>query len=341
MYASIPRVEHIDSIEVHHPRYIVTPKVGRSMHGLLLFLALSHYIRKNLKSFRPDIILCYWAYPDGFANALLSKFLNVPVIIGCLGSDINLHTKYFLKKKLIAWSLNHAEKTLVVSNAMRQQVLSLGVADSKIKVIPNGVDTNIFYPAEKKWAREKLNLKTDSKIIVYIGRLSDEKGPDILIEAFSRLPELQKRLLVIVGSGKMQNSCHTLASALGVHESVKFAGERPNHEVPLWLNAADVVCLPSLREGWPNVVMEALACGRPVVASNVGGVPEILTSEDLGILAEPGNPADLAAKLDRAIRSAWKEEVLKARINGWTWESAADEVRKELQLAFLKHGHRE
>lgn len=337
-YIDIPAVEYLGGLEVHHPRYIVTPKVGRALHGVLFFLSLFSYMRKQIQIFSPDIILCYWAYPDGFANALLSKILHVPIVIGCLGSDINLHTKYFLRRTQIAWSLKHAGKILVVSDAMRRQVHELVIENTKIKVIPNGVDTANFYPMDQRWARKRLGLDPCPKIILYVGRLSEEKGLTTLIEAFSKLPYRQDRLLVIVGSGDMQARCQALVMTLCLNQYVIFVGERPHHEIPFWVNASDVICLPSFREGWPNVVMEALACGKPVVASNVGGVPEILTSEALGILSEPGDPIDLAEKLSKATTSCWNEEILRNRINSRSWDVVAQNMYEELQQCLIRQG---
>lgn len=327
----IPGVERLDGLEISHPRYVVTPKIGRTWHGLLLFLSLLGCMKRHVKTFSPDIILCYWAYPDGFSNVLFSKMYRLPVVIGCLGSDVNLHTEYFGKKKLITWSLKRANKTLVVSDAMRRRLLSLGVHENHIRVIPNGVDTRCFCPMDQAEARKQLGLDPHSRIILYVGRLSEEKGPTQLIEAFGKLSNQPNLSLVIVGSGQMWSSCHTLVTNLRLNEKVIMVGERPQEEVPVWLNAADLLCLPSLREGWPNVLMEALACGKPVVASRVGGVPEIVTSESLGLIAEPGNCSDLAEKIERALQTPWDRTILLARVQDRSWDDVASDVRQELE----------
>lgn len=334
LFARIPFSETQDSIEVFHPRYLVTPKFGRSLYGFMYFLSILRFITRLIKDYDFDLLDVHWAYPDGFAGVLLGRLSNKPVIITVRGSDINHFTKFFLRRKMIAYALKKASRVIAVSKNMGDKVSQLGVEKSKIVVIPNGVAIDKFYPLEQNSAREKLGLSKGKKIILSIGRLGYPKRYDHIIEAIKILvmhKNENKLLLIIVGEGEYREQLQNHVEVLGLHEHVKFVGSKPNEELVDWYNAADVFCLASSSEGWPNVILESLACGTPVIAYAVGGVPEILRSETYGILVRKRNPMRLAEVLCNALKKTWDtEEILKyAQSN--TWDSVAHHVHSTFQ----------
>jgi glycosyltransferase involved in cell wall biosynthesis len=184
----------------------------------------------------------------------------------------------------------------------------------------NGVEGDRFFPREQAEARRKLDLPTGRRIICFVGRLSREKAVDTLIEAMARFQaDPEPPLLVIVGNGPAEGALRARAHALGLEPLVRFVGERHHSEVPDWISACDVFCLPSLREGCPNVVLEALASGRPVVASNVGGIPE-LVSEAEGRLVPPQDPQALAQALRVVLERSWDPQALRASVRFLSWD---------------------
>jgi glycosyltransferase involved in cell wall biosynthesis len=201
----------------------------------------------------------------------------------------------------------------------------LGIAASHVTVIPNGIDTTKFFPVAKAVARTQLGLAGD-KILLSVGHLTPVKGFELLIRAFKRLleqvPHGSGLSLVIIGDGALRHRLETLVSSLGLQEHVRLVGAVPHERLYLWYSAADLFCLASSREGWPNVLLEALACGTPVVATPVGGIPEILCADELGFLTER-NERDMATAMSLALSKTWRPEVLRGYAQKHTWEQAA------------------
>jgi len=330
-YNSIPQHEQVEGVDIYHPRYFVTPKIFRSLHGIFFFLSLWRFYSKIYENYLPDIILGFWTYPEGFANILFSRIMKVPVIVGCLGSDINRYKDFYIRRGIIAWTLKRADKILSVSNALKNEILKMGVQEDKVRVIPNGIESNIFFPEDKERIREKLNLDSNEEILICVARLSREKGVDNLIKAFAKLRHEKTRLL-IVGDGLEKRKLIDLTHSLGLNGRVSFVGERPQDEIPLWINASDLVCLPSRSEGWPNVLMEALACGKPVIATEVGGVPEIITSKKLGIMVPPEDVESLAEGIAQALRTTWDPHLIRSSVAQRTWDIVAKEIYQEIKL---------
>jgi len=331
-YRSLPKKDSLDGLEISHPRYFVIPKFFRSLHAFFWFGSLFPHYRKIFKTNKPDAILGIWAYPDGLTNLLLAKAHSIPIVIACRGSDINRLIKLPIHRKLIAWTLKRANYILSVSEALKTEIVKLGVPAENVIVIPNGVETEKFKPISQALARKQLNLNTSDKIIVTVSRLSYEKGVDVLINAIAKLSD-HSVTLALVGDGAERATLEALVKTLGVEDRVKFYGSIPNHEIPLWLNAADVFALGSRTEGWPNVLMEALSCGTPIVSTNVGGIPEIINSPELGILVPPENPSEMAKSLQTALDRTWDPQQLRDRVSNRSWHNVAEETCQLLGLA--------
>ena len=335
-YRAIPAVDRLDGLQLRHPRYFVIPKVARSLHGLLMFLSLLRHHRQLITDNRPDVILGVWAYPDGFANLLTGRFFSIPVVISCRGSDINYLTRKRLHRALIRWTLRRATRVLSVSEALKREIVALGVPADKVTVIPNGIEAEKFQPLPHGEARRRLNLDADARYIVSVSRLSHEKGLDILLRAVAAMRNRDVRLL-LVGGGSERTALGDLATRLGIDARVTFVGDTTHSQIPLWLNAANLFVLPSRTEGWPNVLMEALACGRPAIGTNVGGIPEIIDSDALGRIVPPENAEALAHALDAALEMHWDAPRIRASVKSRDWGTVARETCLVLSESVVQH----
>lgn len=336
-FAHVSKKEIIYNIEAYHPRYFVTPKIGRCLYGFFYFMGIYKTVKNILKNFKFNFIVVYFAYPDGFAAALLAKILKKPLIIYALGSDINVFLKSKIRKFLTRYALNHADSIITVSNNLKVNMERLGIPEKKIVVIHNGVDSLKFIPMSKNECRRKLNIPLNKSIILFIGSLRRVKGAELLIEALKKLKDygLNNLLAILIGDGELKEEIENKIKINGLNHEVRLVGAKSHEEIPFWMNACDVFCLPSLSEGYPNVVLESLACGKPVVSTTVGGIPEIITSEDYGFLVSSQNTHKLAEALQKAIDKTWNCEVLRNRVSGSTWKENSKKlyvyIRKNLR----------
>ncbi len=336
-YAQVPRRDRVGVFEVDYPRYFVTPKVGRGLHGWLLYASVRGTYRKIVREFRPDLILGYFAYPYGFANVLLGRDAGIPVFTFCRGSDIHSIAQNPSHARAIASALNRSAKVFAVSEALKADIVRLGVATSHVVVIPNGIELERFPLRARASARAMTGLAPDGRYVVCVSRLSHEKGVDILIDAAARMTTRDARI-VIVGDGPDEAFLKERAQRAGVLDRIVFAGARPHDEIPAWISSADVAVLSSRKEGYPNALVEYLACGRPAVATRVGGVPEILTSELLGIMVVPEDPGALAQALDHALARTWDEDHIARAGRARTWQAVAGDMMREFDIVVGARG---
>lgn len=328
-YNKIPIQQKIHGLEVFHPRVPVIPKFGRCLYGFLYYLGQRSFYKKFIPKYKPDVFLSFWAYPDGFANVMFARNFHIPHFLGGRGCDINNANNDMLKRNMTTWALNKSCKVLSVSKAMKDTMISLGVPSKKIAVIPNGLNDNFV-----SIKRTPLEAKRgdNSKTILYCGRFSQEKGVEYLIKACNilRLRKVNFKLLMI-GSGPLKKVFEEMINELFLEDFIEIRNEVAHDQIPQIMESADIFCLPSLREGWPNVVMEALACGLPVVASTVGGVPEIITNDEYGLLTSPGDAGGLADNLENALKKRWNIEKLQLSVKKRTWNIVAKEIYSEIQ----------
>jgi teichuronic acid biosynthesis glycosyltransferase TuaC len=325
-YGQLPRQERIGNLDVYHPRYPLLPGLFMPLHGLLMFLGSVLLVRKLHRQFHFDCIDAHYIYPDGLAAVLLGKVLGLPVVLSARGTDINVFPSFWTIRPMIVWSLRSAAGIIAVAAALKSAIVNLGLPSEKVCVIPNGVDLERFHPIDKSEARRTLALPVKGKIAISVGSLTEVKNHKLLISAFAKVAEgLPDLRLYIVGDGPLRLALENLIRGLRLQEKVSLVGPRPNQELALWFSAADVSCLVSFREGWPNVLMESIACGTPVVATRVGGVPEILCSPGLGAIAEQ-NPESVAATLQAAMAREWNRKALALHAQARAWDIVAEEV---------------
>jgi glycosyltransferase involved in cell wall biosynthesis len=291
-----------------------------------MFLGSIARVLRLSRNSKIDCIDAHFVYPDGLAAVLLGKYLGVPVTVSARGTDINLFPSFRLVRPMIRWTLLHADSVIAVSGALKEIMVSLGVDPEKVHVIPNGVDAELFHLMERDEARRKLSLPPEVPLLVSVGALIRPKGHLTLIRAFGRIaprhPELK---LYVLGEGPLRSELESLIRDLKLQDRVRLPGRKPNRELPQWFNAAEVSLLTSEREGWPNVLTESLACGTPVVATCVGGVPEILHSRELGIVVDQ-TVDSVADGLERALLKKWDREAISKQTSARMWSTVAEEV---------------
>ena len=286
-FARTPRSETRNGIEVLHPRFPVLPKVGMTLAPLLLYRAVVALVERLHRERSFDLVDAHYFYPDGVAAVMLGRRLGIPVVVTARGTDINLIAEYRLPRRMIRWAARHAAAVISVSRALKEKLLALGADADRTHVLRNGVDYQLFRPLERGPVREALGMKR--RTLLSVGNLLAFKGHGIAVEALALLPECD---LVVVGDGPDRGAFEALARQCGVAGRVRFAGSLDQEALAQYYAAADALVLASSREGWPNVLLEAMACGTPVIATSVGGVGEIVTAPEAGIvLAERSAPA--------------------------------------------------
>ena len=273
-FAKAPRHEVRHGIAVAHPRYPVLPKVGMSIAPFLLAQAVKPAIGRLIdEGFDFDLIDAHYFYPDGVAAAMLARHFNKPLVITARGSDITLFPGYALPRRQILWAARRADAVITVCNALRDEVVAMGIDADRVVSLRNGVDLQLFRPTERA-ANPMFTL-------LAVGHLVPVKAQDLIIGALTLLPDVR---LVLAGDGPDRAKLENLARELKVSDRVSFLGAVPQAQLRAHYGAADALVLSSSREGWANVLLEAMACGTPVVASRVYGTPEVVAAPEAGVL---------------------------------------------------------
>ena len=293
---AVPAAEEIAGLPVKHPRTLYIPRAP-ALSPLLfagsLLPAIMPYRGKV------DAVLGSWAYPDGCAAVALARLLGVPAAVKLHGSDINVLGEQPAPRAYMRALLPRAARIVAVSRALGRRVAALGVDPARVEVVYNGVDQALFHLRDQAEARRALGLPATGRIILYVGNVLETKGVLDLAAAFEKLSLRQpETTLVIVGGGAAMAQCEEVARRVGPR--MQLAGGRPLAEIGTWMAACDVLTLPSWNEGTPNVILEALACGRRVVATDVGGIPDLIDSDLVGEMVPPRDPDALADALGRA-----------------------------------------
>ncbi|WDS36899.1 glycosyltransferase [Pseudoxanthomonas sp.] len=315
--------------EVEYPPYAALPGVTRPFNGRLC----AHAIGDALSRFQPDVVLSYWLYPDAYGAMLAARRAGVPLVAGARGSDIRVRD--VISRHLTRRVVRGARRLLVVSEDLgRLAVTRYGAEASRVCVIANGCDAATFHLASQAAARQALGIAPDAELVLYVGRLVPEKGLRELLAAVRELATRRPKLqLVLVGGGPMQAELGALAAGAA---NVQLAGPLAPEAVAQWMAAANLVTLPSYSEGHPNVLVEALACGRPVVATNVGGIPEVVDASN-GVLIRPRDSMDLARGLETALQRDWDEAALSGRFSRG-WRRVAEETLQQCAEAVVETG---
>lgn len=309
----------VPGCDVRYVEYPALPALSRPFNGWLC----ARTLHAPLREFAPDLVLSYWLYPDAYGAMRAAQRAGVPLVVGARGSDLRVRDA--ISRRLTRPVLHAAQRILVVSEDLgRVAVRDYGADPARIRAIPNGCDAAIFHPQPREAARAALGLDAEAELVVYVGRLVPEKGLRELLDAVATLAPQRPRLqLALIGDGPMRAE---LEGCLAADPSLRVAlpGALGPQEVARWMAAADLVTLPSYSEGHPNVLVEALACGRPVVATPVGGIPEVVDT-DCGVLVPARDPAALAAGLADVLDRGWDASALARRFSR-DWDAVAEDT---------------
>jgi teichuronic acid biosynthesis glycosyltransferase TuaC len=328
----VPQEDIIDGITVRHPRFLFVPKVAPGLSGPLYAASLTTAALQYRG--KVDVVLGSWAYPDGFAAVVLGQMLGVPAAIKLHGSDMNMVAELAGPGRALRWALPRAQRIVAVSAPLRESAVRFGAWPEEVDVVPNGIDRSRFRPQDRAAARRELGLPADRLIVLYVGNIEAHKGSLDLVRAFALLATRRRRgdvSLVMVGSGAAMHECRVLAKGLGI--DVSLVGAKRHDEVPRWMAACDLLTLPSWNEGTPNVILEALACGRRVVATRVGGTPAVVSSAVLGVLVPPKDPPALASALEGALECRYDPATVSAALDAPDWRESALRLHASLSAA--------
>jgi glycosyltransferase involved in cell wall biosynthesis len=322
----VPYQELLEGMTVYHPWFAVIPGLFKQWDGRLLYQQSARQMRRSLNLNQYDLIDVHFAYPDGVAGQYLAEELGKPFIISLRGSDLNVLGRFPRRRRLIQSMLARASAVIAVSEALKRKAEAIGVPSSRVHIIPNGVDTSVFYPRNRLAARARLGWPEGIPCILSVGRLSPIKGFELLIETMAALHASLGSALCcfIVGEGELRPALERQIARLGLENVVRLCGRVPQVELAEWYSAADAFCLLSHNEGCPNVVLESLACGTPVVATGVGGVPEILRQRAAGTMVLQRDANEVAEAIHSVLVPARDQETVVKASGLRPWSEVAN-----------------
>ena len=318
IYASVPQQETLASVPVWHPRYPVVPKLSWHVSPWLMYHATRRLVAELHAAQRIDVIDAHFFYPDGVAAVMIGRELGIPVSITARGSDLTLMPDFALPRRWILWAAAKADALITVCAALRDRLLELDVAGERVTVLRNGVDLERFVPRAPEPVRERLQLH--GRVLLSVGNLIELKGHHLVIEALRELPDC---CLMIIGDGPERAALERLAERLGVSARVRVLGLIPQAELSHYYAAADALVLASSREGWANVLLEAMACGTPAVATRVWGTPEVVAAPAAGVLIDERSAAGVAAGVRDLFAAAPLRSATRAYAESFSWSDTS------------------
>ena len=314
-----PLPQQMQDCDTEYVSYPALPMVSRPFNGHLCGMAITEAMAR----FAPDVVLSYWLYPDAFGAMRAASRLGIPWVAGARGSDLRVRDA--VSRMLTGQVVRRARRLLVVSEDLRRVAIErYGAAPDRTITIPNGCNAAIFHPASRSEARRQLGVDEGARLVVYVGRLVPEKGLRELLEATAMLSQAHPRVeLALIGDGPLRDELDQSARRIaGV--PVHLPGAMDASMVARWMAASDLVTLPSYSEGHPNVLVEALASGRPVVATHVGGIPEVVDAS-CGVLVAPRDVHALSVALGQVMDRRWDPDALARRFSR-DWSGVARET---------------
>ena len=315
-YAKVPEREVRYGIEIFHPRYKVIPKVGMNIAPALLYHGARTIVRTLAKERRIQLLDAHYFYPDGVAAAKLAGELGLPLTITARGTDLNLIPLFDLPRRQIERAARAADAIITVCDALQKPLLEMGIDPGKITTLRNGVDLELFRPLDRMAARNRWGA--DGRTIVSVGGLVERKGHHLVIEALKSVPNAS---LLIAGEGEERPALERLISALGLTGRVRLLGQVPHDSLPSLYSAADALVLASSREGWANVLLEAMACGTPVVATDVWGTGEVVAAPEAGVLIRDRSAVGVAEGLKAVLDNPPERTATRAYAEGFSWDA--------------------
>lgn len=328
-YARVPRVEERQGRLIRHPRYVAIPKVGMAMAPFLYAAGIAPLVRRVLGGLPGPVVLDgHFLYPDGVATALLARRFGLPYVLTARGQDVTLFPRHAVPRALIRRACAGASRVITVSDALRDALLGLGVAPERVVTLRNGVDLEKFRPGDRAAARRDLGF--GRRTLLAVGHLIPRKDHELIVRALPLVPDVD---LVIVGEGPLRERLLGIAAELGVGGRVRIVGNVLQDRLVSFYSAATLSVLTSRHEGMPNVVLESLACGTPVVATLVEGVPELLDAPAAGLLVRERTPEALAAGINAVLGNLPDPRSTRAHAGSLGWEPTIEGLARVLEQA--------
>ena len=318
--ARVPRRETRHGIEIEHPRYLLPPKIGMGTAPLALFTAMLPRLRGALAAGREFALIdALYFYPDGVAAVMLGRALDRPVVVTARGSDLNLIANYAVPRRWLRWAIAHADGLVAVSSGLRQRLAALGAPPEKTRILRNGVDLALFHPGDRRAARHALGFTRPT--LLAVGNLVALKRHALMVEAVALLPQTD---LVVIGEGPERAAIEALVRARGLGARVRLLGRLPQERLPQFYAAADALLLASTHEGWPNVLLESMACGTPVVVTALPGITDIVGAPEAGRIVADATAAPFAAAIAELLAAPPPRGATRAYAEQFDWRSTTE-----------------
>jgi len=329
----IPRERKEGHVRVLHPRWLYPPYGGWA-NAFFLFARLLPTLASLRTRLPFEMIDAHFAHPEGIAAVLLGRILDLPVLVTLRGSELRYRGQRS-KRFWMSWALRRADRVIAVSDGLRELAIALGADPRRVKTVPNGIDADVFFRRDRRACRYRHGLADADRIILSAGDLAELKGHHRVIAAVKRLNGcgVRARLLIAGGVGRSGRYADALRQQVaddGLDDQVGFLGEVTQETLSELMSAADVFCLASSTEGWPNVVNEALACGTPVVATDVGAVRQMVVSDRCGLMVPVDDGVALAEALRAALIGRWDHEAISAWGRSRSWTQVAEDVLEQM-----------
>ncbi len=339
-FARAPRREEWAGFEILRPRYLMLPRIGVALQGLSYYVGVRGAVRRLRRAFPFDLIDAHYAYPDGFAAALLRHRLDVPLVLTVRGTDVNLLPGLKATAAQVRYALRAADALVAVSRALAGLAVEAGADPARVTVLRNGVDAERFRPLPMDECRRGLGLPEQGRVLASVGLLVPRKGHDLLLRALALMPAAERPYTVIAGDGPEEGALRALAAQLGLAERVRFLGAVEHDALAALYSSSDLSVLASSREGWPNVLLESMACGTPVVATAVHGSPEVVADESVGLLVQERSAEALAAALQAAFTRGFDRERVRRYAQGMGWRETSLGLERVFQEVLRRRASR-
>jgi glycosyltransferase involved in cell wall biosynthesis len=318
LFASTPRFEVRNDIEVHHPRYVLPPRMGMNIAPFVMAAAALPTVRRLVRDgYDFDLLDAHYYYPDGVAAGLIARKLGKPLAVTARGTDLNLLPDYVGPRWMILRTASQAAGSIGVSRALMDRLAAMGANPAKLHVLRNGVDLQRFVPEAREEARSRLRLGKGT-LLLSVGALIELKGHQVAIEALASLHDVQ---LLIVGQGPDAAALQSHAQRHRVVDRVRFVGQVANEDLRWWYSAADALVLCSSREGWANVLLESMACGTPVIATDICGTPEVVAKPEAGCLMRERSAAALIEAFRELQARMPHRQAVRRYAENFSWEA--------------------
>lgn len=329
VFARVPLYEERHGIRIWHPRYPLIPKMSESTTPLLMALGARAVLEQMKKDgFDFDLIDAHYLYPDGVAAALLARHFGRPMVCSVLGDDAITHPQFRLPRRMILWAVRKSAGVSCVCEALKERLIAVGAPADKVSVILQGVDLELFRPVDREETRRRLGLS--GTVLISVGHATPRKGHHLAIQALASLPDTT---LLIAGDGWYEGHLRNLAAEVSVQDRVRFLGHVDQEDLKTFYSAADALVLASSREGIANVLMEAMACGTPVIATPVWGTPEAVTAPEAGVLMRDRSAEALVEAARELFARYPDREATRRHASQFRWERTSQELLALLRQA--------